>query len=408
MFVFPSIEITSFISSNPIEWDPATVIEAGFDEHFKCLPCCQVSAVSIPKCSSSLFSQDLKQKFKNQVEGITSSIWEGTKVMKRMSENIKNRDFGKFSPDDEKNMIFWLRVQFSAFSSKFRDSQNIFDEMYRDFQTEHLQAKSILEDKRRELADVSGDLDSIKTRVERLENQKRDAGHNLNQARESLDYARTRAKNAEDQYRKARKKEKDWKTKCYATIWIPGVNIGTCTKYHVERTNAENDYNRKRDELSRAETKLRTVQEFLKQYNDLKTKLNENKNRKSVLQTTAATLQRKINKHVPLLRNFGELQGRIQLFKTEVDLIQARAQSTQDYSGASLESFIGKLGKLFNFIFKNDGFMRRQADTAQERRITEIAQDLSDIKRSIQEKKQTGYEALCSRSKDLCEFIWDV
>ena len=73
-----------------------------------------------------------------------------------------------------------------------------------------------------------------------------------------------------------------------------------------------------------------------------------------------------------------------------------------------MESFIGKLGELFNFIFKKDGFMESQLDAAQERRITEIAQDLSEIERSIQEKKQTGYEALCSRSKDLCEFIWDV
>ena len=329
MFVFPSIEITSFIASNRIEWDPATEIEAGFDEHFKCLACCQVPGVSIPKCSSSLFSQDLKQKFKNQVEGITNSIWEGTKVMKRMSENIKNRDFGKFSPDDEKNMIFWLRVQFSAFSSKFSESQNLFEGMYRDFQTEHLQAKSILEGKRRELADVSGDLDSLETRVERLENQKRDAGHNLNQAREKYDYAKTRAWNAEVQYRKAREEEEYWETVCYATIWIPFANIGTCVKYHVEWENAKTDYYRKTNELSRAKTKLRTVQEFLTQYNDLKTKLNENKNRKSVLQTTAATLQRKINMREPLLQNFGELQGRIQLFKTEVDLIQVRSQSAQ-------------------------------------------------------------------------------
>jgi len=184
--------------------------------------------------------------------------------------------------------------------------------------------------------------------------------------------------------------------------------IGTCIKYHVESTNAENDYYRRSSERSRAETKLRTVQEFLKQYNKLKRKLNEVQNRKSILQTSAERLQAKINCHEPLLRNFGDCQQKIQLVKTEVDLIQARTQSAEDYRGASMESFIGKLGELFQFIFQNDGFMRRQADNTQEGRITQILKDLSDIERSIKEKKQTGYEALCSRSQDLCNFIWDV
>lgn len=362
----------------------------------------------IPKCSSSLFSQRLKQKFKNHVEGMTSSIWDGTKVMQGISENIKNRDFSSFSRKDEKNMVFWMQDQFSAFSSKFSDSKKNFDGMYRDFKTEHLQAKSTLEGKRRELADVSRDLDSIKTRVEGLEDQKRDAGYNLDAARKSLAHARSAESYAERQYEEARETEEYWEDVCYATIWIPFANIGTCVTYHAERTNAENEYNKRSYERSRAETKLSTVQEFLKTYNKLKTELNTVQNRKSVLQTTAERLQAKINCQEPLLRNFGDLQQKIQLFKTEVDLIQARTQSAEDYRGASMESFIGKLGELFKFIFQNDGFMRRQADKTQEGRITQILKDLSDMERSIKEKKQTGYEALCSRSQDLCNFIWDV
>jgi len=361
-------------------------------------------------CSQSVIvdGPNWKRTFKNSMEGITSDIWEGTKVLKRISENVKERNFDKFSLSDERDMVSWLREQFSDFSSKFAHSKDLFDGMYCAFQTEHIQQKSILEGKTRELETVSQDLNEIETEIRYYENQKRTTGYDLIEARASRREANRRLVAARNSYNSSIESRDNAKVTCYATIWIPFVNIGTCLDWDAKVTDAENAYLEMESEYDRAERKVKIVENFQQQFNNLKTALNAKLNSKSVLQTTHTKLKLKVWKQEAFLQELAVLQERIQLVKTEVDVIQGRLQSIQGSRGASLEAFIEHLGELFRFIFKDNGFMRRNANNIQARRISNILTDLSDTETFIREKKQIQYESLCSGrvTLDLCNFIF--
>jgi len=276
-------------------------------------------------------SVDLKQDWNdnNFIEGITSAIWEGTKVLKRISENIKEINFDRFSLSDEKKTVSRLREQFLNFSSKFAHSKDLFDGMYLDFQTQHLQQKSILESKKRELANVSHDLDEIEREIISMEKLNKTIGYDLNQAIVSRDDASRRADAARKNLESANESAEKAETICEATALIPFVGLGTCLNYDAKLTDAHNAYYKMKSEYERAERKVKTVENFLTEYNNLKTKLNTKLNSKSIFETNHTILKLKINRQALFLQELGVLQEKLQLLKTEVDIIQARLQSIQ-------------------------------------------------------------------------------
>lgn len=251
-------------------------------------------------------------------------------------------------------------------------------------------------------------MNEIETEIRDYENQKRTTGYDLNEARASLNSAKNRLGSAKYRYEDSIKSKKKAEVACYATIVIPIVALGTCLNWDAKVKDAKNAYLKMESEYDRAERKFKIVENFQQQFNNLKTALNDKLISKEFLQTAHTFLKLKIRKQGAFLKELGVLQERIQLVKTEVDVIQGRLQSIQGSRGASLEAFIEHVGELFRFILKDNGFMRRNANNIQARRISNILTDLSDTETFIRERKQIQYESLCSGrvTLDLCNFIF--
>ena len=64
-------------------------------------------------------------KFENNIQSITRNINDGTNVMKKMSEQVKDINFSTLNKIKEKNLVEKIRGQISDFSSKFSQSKKI-------------------------------------------------------------------------------------------------------------------------------------------------------------------------------------------------------------------------------------------------------------------------------------------
>jgi len=91
----------------------------------------------------------------------------------------------------------------------------------------------------------------------------------------------------------------------------------------------------------------------------------------------------KIQKQKLILREFGRLQESIQEFKTEVDMVQARAQSVEGYGGINLESFVQHFKNLVEYIFDEDRFMWRQTRLRMEEKVQQIFSNLLSAERDL-------------------------
>ena len=111
------------------------------------------------------------------------------------------------------NLMDGLRIQTENKYKKSKNEEALVQTRLRKVDREVNTAASNLKGGQIQLADIQKDYDTAKSYYDSAQ---RDYNH-------------------EWRRHQAAKREKDhWETVCYATIWIPLVNVGTCLKYDAE------------------------------------------------------------------------------------------------------------------------------------------------------------------------------
>ena len=74
----------------------------------------------------------------------------------------------------------------------------------------------------------------------------------------------------------------------------------------------------------------------------------------------------------------------------------------------NLQTFIDHFSNLINFVYKKDGYIRKHASEGTRRTMSKILKDLVDINEHIKDKKERENESICSKNKDICDFLWNL
>jgi len=282
-------------------------------------------------------------RFENHIESITKNIEEGTKVMKQMSNYIKSTDIITISKINERKLVRDLARKLFDFKSKFDSSKNAFDQMYKNTQKLNIKEEHHLRIVERNLTAVVQKRRKEEKKIEELEKLARDEKVDLRE---------------------------DWEIACFASLLNP---IGHSLVDACAYVKAHN-------ELEKTE-KIRD--ELLREITDIQVKLKKQKQ---------------------LLRELQDLNKKIQSFKTEVDIIQKRAESVEGYPGINLEPFVAHFRNLVTYIFNDDRFIWSYTRVGLENKVARIfsilqsvESDLKIIRQRIKEKNEKS----CSNA-DLC------
>ena len=201
--------------------------------------------------------------------------------------------------------------------------------MYEEFKNKHLSEKNKLESIKNKLNAEDDKIDQNKKKVSGILQQREEIGYDLNQAISERNRAHDRANEARRKYDAARSNELHWQSVCYATSWIPIVNLGTCLNYVAVRDEAEVNYDKRDWELSVAEDKVRKVRNLENQYKKWNSNLLKNYRIRSDLEGKIKCLQSTLDVQKPELQDLSILKDKIQVFKHEGGMIQARSQTVQ-------------------------------------------------------------------------------
>ena len=294
-------------------------------------------------------------KFENNIQNITRNINDGTNVMKKMSDQVKDINFSTLNKIKEKNLVEKLRGQISDFSLKFSQSKKKFDEMKKDFEKDNLAEAKKLSDIETNLRSVNKEVNANKERVSSAEQKKRSIGYDLDSALNRRNDAQRKANIARSEYYRAKKEKAKWERDCAisagfgaAFAWTgiaPAVAAGLCAKYIDTVGDKQAALDKLNSRLSTAQSKVRTAQNYEDQYNTAKSKLSHVKRIQNRLESSKKCVQSSVYVQKTILKELAELLEKIQTCKTQVDMIQARFNTVQ-----------GKFKHILTNNYKTDSF----------------------------------------------------
>jgi len=279
--------------------------------------------------------------YDDQIESITDKIKEGSEVMKQMAQNLTSADIAGISIIDEKNMVRDLAGQLSDFKSKFDSAKNKFDQMYQDFKRRNIDQQHYLSVTQNNLTALNQKKNARRIEISELLSSKQDANLDLDAAKAEFDRADLKLEQARRDYRNSEKTQGEWGLACGIGMILVIPSIVACPGWGITASMASDDYEVYKIRRDNAQIKLTKAEDLEEKIRLLRTSLERTEKLYDFYQRISTTLRLRILKQKLILREFGRLQESIQEFKTEVDMVQARAQSVEGiYQSIKVDSTI--------------------------------------------------------------------
>merc|ERR1711953_835110 len=342
------------------------------------------SRSSSSSSSISAIHATLNLSYDDQVESITDKIKEGSEVMKQMAQNLTSADIAGISIIDEKNMVRDLAGQLSDFKSKFDSAKIKFDLMYEDTKRKNIEQQHYLSVTQNNLTALNQKKNARRIEISELLSSKQDADLDLDTAKAEFDRADRKKEEAWQDYWISEKTQEDWGLACAIGLILFVIpSIVACPGWGITSSMASDDYEVYKIRRDNAQIKLTKAEDLEEKIRLLRTSLERTEELYDFCQQISKTLRLKIQKQKLILREFGRLQESIQEFKTEVDMVQARAQSVEGYGGINLESFVQHFKNLVEYIFDEDRFIWRQTRLRMEEKVQQIFSNLLSAERDL-------------------------
>jgi len=321
--------------------------------------------------------------YDDQIESITDKIKEGSEVMKQMAQNLTSPDIAGLSIIEKENMVRDLAGQLSDFKSKFDSAKIKFDLMYEDTKRENREQQHYLSVTQNNLTALNQKKNEKRIEISKLLRIKQDANLDLDTAKAEFDRADRKKEEAWQDYRISEKTQGEWGLACAIGLILVIPSIVACPGWGITASMASDDYEVYKIRRDNAQIKLRKAEDLEEKIRLLRVSLERTEELYDFCQQTSTKLRLKIQKQKLILREFGRLQESIQEFKTEVDMVQARAQSVEGYGGINLESFVQHFKNLVEYIFDEDRFIWRQTRLRMEEKVQQIFSNLLSAERDL-------------------------
>jgi len=341
------------------------------------------SRSSSSSSSISAIHETLNLSYDDQVESITDKIKEGSEVMKQMAQNLTSADIAGISIIDEKNMVRDLAGQLSDFKSKFDSAKIKFDLMYEETKRKNIEQQHYLSVTQNNLTALNQKKNARRIEISELLSSKQDANLDLDAAKAEFDRADLKLEQARRDYRNSEKTQGEWGLACGIGMILVIPSIVACPGWGITASMASDDYEVYKIRRDNAQIKLTKAEDLEEKIRLLRTSLERTEKLYDFYQRISTTLRLRILKQKLILREFGRLQESIQEFKTEVDMVQARAQSVEGYGGINLESFVQHFKNLVEYIFDEDRFIWRQTRLRMEEKVQQIFSNLLSAERDL-------------------------
>jgi len=341
------------------------------------------SRSSSSSSSISAINEMFNINYDDQIESITDKIKEGSEVMKQMAQNLTSPDIAGLSVIEKENMVRDLAGQLSDFKSKFDSAKIKFDLMYEDTKRENIEQQHYLSVTQNNLTALNQKKNEKRIEISELLSSKQDANLDLDTAKAEFDRADRKKEEAWQDYRISRKTQSEWGFACAIGLILVIPSIVACPGWGITASMASDDYEVYKIRRDKAQIKLRKAEDLEEKIRLLRVSLERTEELYDFCQQITTTLRLKIQKQKLILREFGRLQESIQEFKTEVDMVQARAQSVEGYGGINLESFVQHFKNLVEYIFDEDRFIWRQTRLRMEEKVQQIFSNLLSAERDL-------------------------
>merc|ERR1712203_603257 len=172
-------------------------------------------------------------------------------------------------------------------------------------------------------------LNQKRIEISELLSSKQDANLDLDTAKAEFDRADRKKEEAWQDYRISEKTQSEWGLACAIGLILVIPSIVACPGWGITASMASDDYEVYKIRRDNAQIKLRKAEDLEEKIRLLRVSLERTEELYDFCQQITTTLRLKIQKQKLILREFGRLQESIQEFKTEVDMVQARAQSVE-------------------------------------------------------------------------------
>ena len=189
-------------------------------------------------------------------------------------------------------------------------------------------------------------------------------------------YAQLEKNSQQHKYNRAVKSQKDWEIACWATIWIPFVGIGTCTKAIV-----------KDSDLASASSKLRSAE---RRYNSLNSNLSSMKARKTSLEKSLNNYKSNLDWYRNKLRTYQQRKSDLE-----------KQQRSLSHLGTQFRTMVGKMRVIVDSaasftVRGRTGIVRvktlmRSLSTSMRRTVNAISSSQTDL--CVQRSDVTRLEA---------------
>merc|ERR1712203_1340381 len=226
-------------------------------------------------------------------------------------------------------------------------------------------------------------LNQKRIEISELLSSKQDANLDLDTAKAEFDRADRKKEQARRDYQNSEKTQGEWGLACGIGMILVIPSIVACPGWGITASMASDDYEVYKIRRDNAQIKLTKAEDLEEKIRLLRTSLERTEKLYDFYQRISTTLRLRILKQKLILREFGRLQESIQEFKTEVDMVQARAQSVEGYGGINLESFVQHFKNLVEYIFDEDRFIWRQTRLRMEEKVQQIFSNLLSAERDL-------------------------
>merc|ERR1712062_823479 len=341
------------------------------------------SRSSASSSSISAINEMFNINYDDQIESITDKIKEGSEVMKQMAQNLTSPDIAELSVIEKENMVRDLAGQLSDFKSKFDSAKIKFDMMYEDTKRKNIEQQHYLSVTQNNLTVLNQKKNEKRIEISQLLSSKQDANLDLDAAKAEFDRADLKLEQARRDYQNSEKTQGEWGLACGIGMILVIPSIVACPGWGITASMASDDYEVYKIRRDNAQIKLTKAEDLEEKIRLLRTSLERTEKLHDFYQRISTTLRLRILKQKLILREFGRLQESIQEFKTEVDMVQARAQSVEGYGGINLESFVQHFKNLVEYIFDEDRFMWRQTRLRMEEKVQQIFSNLLSAERDL-------------------------
>lgn len=168
------------------------------------------------------------------------------------------------------------------------------------------------------------------TELLELERLKKEANVDLDTAKADLERAKEKKNQAQLDLEYALNKKEDWETACIVSLVFIIPALISCPVYATAITdNAEFALFEYESRVDTAERKLTTAEALEEKLEKYRVELEWTEKMQTFYHGIRTKLSLKILKQKVILKDLGRLQGTIQEFKNEVDMVQARTQSVE-------------------------------------------------------------------------------